>query len=265
MKKWSLLALPGLLSACQMLDPASLDGLFASPDGSGTGGDDTGQLDTANPGTGGGTGGDGGGGESGAGGDDGGGTGGDDGVDTGGGDTGEPAPEPVPCSEDISLRLSGERDELRLDFTDLRPGQPDGQSRRSAVQVPSGASGVTGAWQIGHGPDFLIGVRLPPGKTLSVRLDPLSSAPDGEPDHLVAFLDGCPEEPDLCSTDDPTSRFGDCISAIDNGRWWSGAGEGWQASLDNPGEDDLYVTLLVDTTSPLELTGGNLVYEMTDL
>ena len=81
----------------------------------------------------------------------------------------------------------------------------------------------------------------------------------------MAFLDGCPQEPDLCTTDDPTARFGDCIGEIESGRWWGGFEEGWQASIENSSADDLYTTILVDTTYPLEFTTARLVYEVTDL
>ena len=265
MQKWMLLALSWLLSSCQLIAPASLDGLFAETSDAGTtAGSQSRLMDSADPDTGStacsDTGGDV---ESGACGDYGGGTVPDDDGTADGNDTGEP--EPVPCSEDISLRLRDGARSLRLDLTAPRPDQPSGQTRQSAVQIPAGADGANGAWLVGHGPDFLIGVRLPPGKALAVRLDPTNSITASTPDHLVAFLDGCPDDPDLCSSDDPTGRSGDCISEIHDGRWWTGAGEGWQASLENPSEDELYMTLLVDTTSPLELEGGDLVYEMTDL
>ena len=163
------------------------------------------------------------------------------------------------CTEDISLRLSDGRDEARLDLTSLRPGQAEGQDRRSAVQVPSGAAGVSGAWLVGHGPDVLIGVQLPPGKHLSVRLEPLGGSPDEAPDHLVAFLDGCPQEPDLCTTDDPTARFGD-QRVERKGRWCDSRKD--EASMNSSGA---YTTILVDTTYPLEFTTARLVYEVTDL
>jgi len=265
MQRWTLFALSGLLASCQLLDPASLDGLFAGTDPSDTPtGAQGGLVDSADPDTGTTACGDTGGAiDDDACGADGGGTGTIDSGATDGGDTG--APEPMPCSEDLSLRLTGGRGTARLDFTDARLGQPDGQARRSAVQVPSGAAGTSGAWEIGHGPDFLIGVQLPPGTALSVRLEPQGSPADGTPEHLVAFLEGCPADPDLCNTDDPMARSGDCISEIADGSWWSGVDEGWQASLENPSEDELYLTLLVDTTSPLEFLRGNLVYDLTEL
>ena len=245
-----LMGMSALLTACQLVDPASLDGLFAESRDSGLAPEgNPANLDDTNDGPG----------------DP------DSGVmefDTGNLDTGAFEQAYIPCWEDPDDATTSWSEPNALDPRHAERGDVlvrlNLQDPTMHTQVPPDAAGIQGQDRyLSDGTEVMYEAVVPPLTRLSLGLRPMRVMEGGSGRHLVALLDGCPRDAALC--EDYPSIGGTCLSEVLHGSWGTGDTEPGQAVVDNRSSSPRHITILVDQEQGSLIATADLVFHVTEL